>query len=210
MIEIKKIFGLLLIGMCFYFLNMIVPWYILIVLITSTTIVAGMWYLAQPTYSSGMKRFNNVIGITCIAASMILALESYKAYVSRNTCSISNTIWITDYLCAQEKATHEQKPLLIKIGGPCCSLCTAIDNKHFADTQVLDTLEKKYVCVKVDASQETDVMTELKNHYTILGVPTIIVINPHNKEMIKKWQGELYLISPERFDMLLRDIVQAY
>lgn len=210
MVEVKKLFGLIMIGMCFYFLNMVLPWHLLLLLITISNMVFGILYIYQARHNRGfIKKINTVIGIVLLASIFPLGLQSYKAYLSRNLCPISQDIWITDYHCAREKAIQEQKPLLMKVGGPCCSMCTAIDNKQFADTAVINTITEHYVPVKINGALMNEEIAHIKKSYTIHGFPTILIINPQTESTIKQWGSNLYDVDQKDFVNELLTHVQS-
>ena len=211
MVEVKKLFGIMMIGMCFYFLNMIMPWYILVILITICTLLAGLFYLYHAQKSSGfVGRMNSLLGMILIAASIILCTQSYQAFTLRNQCPVSSDLWITEYACAKEKAIALNKPLLMKVGGPCCSMCTAIDNKQFANNNVLSTLEQLFVPVRINGALMNDDVAYIKKTYTIHGFPTILIIDPRNETVIKRWETNLYDVDPELFAQELASVSQTF
>jgi len=207
MVEVKKFFGVILFGMCFYFLNMILPWHVVILLVTTSTFLFGIFYLYHAQLSTGfIKRTNNLLGMALTAVSIPLCIESYKAFIQRNACPVIHDIWITDYHCAKEKAATHNKPLLMKVGGPCCSMCTAIDEKQFANSRVLSVIERNYVPVKIDGTEISDTVAHIKKTYTIHGFPTILIINPKNEIPIKQWGSNLYDVDPAMLAQELEEI----
>jgi len=211
MVEVKKVFGIMLIGMCFYFLNMIMPWYILMTMITISSLLIGIFYLYQAQKSTQfVRRMNSLLGMIFIALTLVLCVETYKAFNMRNQCPVSNDLWFTEYQCAKEKALALNKPLLLKVGGPCCSMCTAIDNKQFAHTGVLEMLAQSFVPVKIDGSQMNEDVAHIKRTYTILGFPTILIIDPKNETIIKQWGSNLYDVDPSLFEQELQMISAAF
>jgi len=211
MVEVKKLFGIMLIGMCFYFLNMIMPWYMLVLLITICTLLAGLFYLYHAQKSSGfVRRMNSLFGMILIAITIILCAESYKAFMLRDQCPVSNDIWVTEYGCAREKAIALNRPLLMKVGGPCCSMCTAIDNKQFTNNRVRSTLKQSFVPIKINGALINDDVAYIKQHYTIHGFPTILIIDPRSETVIKRWESDLYDVDPEEFAQELKNISAAF
>lgn len=207
MVEVKKFFGFMLIGMCFYFLHMIMPWYLLITAVTISSLLTGIFYLYHAHKSNGfIKRLNTALGIICIIATCILTVESYKAFIIRNQCPTNDMIWITEYSCAREKAIAQHKPLLIKVGGPCCSICTAIDNKQFAHKAVLQRIEQSLVAVKINGALMNDEISHIKKTYTIHGFPTILIVDPITETIIKRWESNLYDVDPLLFAQELNEI----
>lgn len=191
MVEIKKFFGLLLFGMCFYFLNNILPWPVLLGLGSITLLASGIFYLQSiaPYDSKLWRGIKNLCGITFIASSMFLGVQTFQA-VQNTPVDTHKSFWLVDYQQALAQATQNNTYLFIDIGAPYCSICKTIDKTILAHPRVMEAL-KKYVPVKIDASENTDVMSELQKKYHINGVPTLLLIN-HNGDLIKKWGSEIY------------------
>ena len=197
MVEIKKIFGVLLLAMCFYFLNYILPYHILLWLITLFVLLTGIMYLysAQQTHSRPWAWFKNILGIGLVAVSVVLIFKSYQA-LYLGECPIVESQWYTDYQCAKDIARHEKTLLFVDIGAPACSLCSALDRTLFANQDVLTAL-KAYTCIKIDGSKSEN--KPIIATYGIVGFPAILIIDPQNEKVIHRWGPELYGIQPEEF-----------
>jgi len=81
MIEIKKIFGLMLLGMCIHLLKGIVPWHITIWLVTIFFIGTGLFYLHTGKHSRSLRwaHVSKSIGSILIASAIFLCFKSYQA-----------------------------------------------------------------------------------------------------------------------------------
>ncbi len=93
MIEIKKIFGLMLLGMCIHLLREIVPWHITLWLVTIFFIGTGFFYLHTGKHSRSLRwaHVSKSIGSILIASAIFLCFKSYKAtdiYHTTPTASI--------------------------------------------------------------------------------------------------------------------------
>lgn len=197
MIEIKHFFGLLLFAMCFYFLKNIMPWAILSWLIVLFVAGSGLYYLhsARSTASSMARMLKNILGIALLALSVHL---SFKAYQSVTTpIEPEQTFWEHDYPIALARAKQEGKKLFVDIGAPFCSICHALDNTLFKDSDVVETLHE-CVALKVDGS-EADHPLCCNKEYNVIGFPTILVIDPQSGSVIKRWGAELYDTKKEAF-----------
>ena len=86
MVEIKYVLGFLMIGMCFYFLNCILPWHITLLLMASSIFGAGFFYLYKGYKSSpGITRIIRIIvGMILIATSVYVALKGTQEYLLKN------------------------------------------------------------------------------------------------------------------------------
>ena len=200
MVEVKKIFGLLLFAMCFYFLNNIMPWYALTALMAATMCAIGIFYLRSitPYDSRGWRTAKNVCGIGLIASSLTMGMQSYQSLYASNSSGTHASVWSDDYYAAREMAREQNKQLFIDIGASYCSICKAIDRTILSNPRVLEALEKK-VAVKINAAEQPELVEELQKQYTIKGVPTILLVDSTSGAVIQQWGGELYDLAIEEF-----------
>jgi thioredoxin:protein disulfide reductase len=200
MVEIKKVFGFMLLGMCFYFLKNILSWPLLMWSISLFTIAIALFYLyqAQNIQLSTPRMINNTLGTLLLATSVLLCFKSYQAS-NPLIDTIMMPLWLTDYYQAQTQAQEEQKKILLDISAPFCTICKAIDNKLFTDHQVCQALST-VVPVKVDCSDTSNKhYASLQKKYAIIGAPTFILIDPTTEKEIKRWGSELYDVNPQDF-----------
>lgn len=210
MLEIKKVFGFMLLGMCIYFLHNILPPFIISWIIVAFVLGSGIYYLQNISeYDSKKWRWiKNILGMGLIATSVVLATQAvYKTYYPEIPVCHDN--WETNYENALQKAKNENKKLLIDCGADWCSICKAIDKYVFGDTKVKSAL-CQLVALKVDA---TDLNSEpyktLKTKYKLIGVPAILMIDPHTGNQIQRWGSEIYDIPKEKLTKTLLNIAST-
>lgn len=203
MIEIKRFFGFVLIGMSVYLMRTLVPIYVVLVAFTALLITIGITYfvIAHKESSLIRKTVKNNIGYIMLASSVFILFKAAQSYY-QNPLEYIN--WQTDYATACALACNQHKPLLIDIGSPYCSLCSSIDNYIFCNEHVADCCNKDYIALKIDGSEKC--CETLKQKYTVLGVPSILLVDPETETVIKKWGGELYHQQPQQFIAQLRNI----
>lgn len=199
MVEIKKMFGFLLLATSLYFLSFILPLFISTWMFVLLLVGSGIYYLYHKQKSPFMRILYNLIGIILVASSIVVSYLAIQATIHPEDCSIIG-LWTQDYVCARNQASHEHKLLLLKVEAACCTLCKAIDKKFFKQTDVIAALDKKYVPVLIDGDDDTNPITaELIKKFNIIGFPTILVVQPDTEQIIKKWEGELYNYTVEEF-----------
>jgi thiol:disulfide interchange protein DsbD len=194
MVEVKKLTGLLLLGMCFYFLKAIVPLAYLLPAFALFLLLIGvaLFYDAHKTMSVTWKWIKNGAGIICIASSVVVAAYTYKTITACPTLEEDASLWLFDYAQAHATAVREQKLLFVDIGAPFCSMCTAIDKTVLRNVCVLEALSK-VVAVKVDGSKTDDThIANLIKEYSVLGFPTFLLIDPTTGALLRQWGSELY------------------
>lgn len=199
MVEVKRIFGLMLFGMCFYFLNNIIPYHYLLWVMSVTCLIAGLFYLyiIKKNDTAVWRCVKSAIGMALIAFAVVLCAKAYQETYKQK--SVSQTCWNTEYDLALAQAKRENKKLFIDVGAPCCSICHAIDDKLFRDKKTFQVLNASCVLLKIDGSESNPSTCAINEKYGVKGFPTIILVNPHNEAIIKKWGPELYETPNEEF-----------
>lgn len=188
MVEIKKIFGYLMLAMCLYFLSYIIPWHSMIWIIIVFTFLLGQIFLsyAKHAYNRSWKIIYGGLWILLSAAAVFLALKADQL----NHAMHEKNTWQTNYETARQEAQSNNKLLFVDIGAPFCSICKAIDRTLFAQKAVRLAIDTIAVPVKIDGSDSAN--AEIIKKYKVLGFPTILLINPESQKVIKQWGPELY------------------
>lgn len=198
MVEIKKMFGLLLFGVCFYYLANLVSWPLLMLLLAAFLLAMGVFYLAQPTryLSPFWKKFNSVVGIGLIIGAFLAGAESYQSY---STTTTQDDFWFTDYDRALAQAKNENKKLFIDFWARYCSICKKINSTVLVDENVKHAL-RNYVPVKIDGTDEsTPTFQMLKKTFNIVGFPVFLIVDPETQKIEIRWSSELYSMPREKF-----------
>lgn len=197
MVEIKKLFGYVMLAMCLYFISYIVNVSAMLFIITLFCIVIGIIFLtySRTAHSKAWRMVYTILGVALIAGSVVSAFKTYQSLTTSNKSSEYH--WPTDYGAAKEEALKQNKKLFVDVGAPFCSICKAIDATLFSDAQVIAALEERMVPVKVDGSDARN--AELMKQYQIFGFPTILCVDPASETVLKKWGPELYGTKPEAF-----------
>ena len=208
MVEIKKLFGFMIFGMCFYYANYIIPSNILSWFIALFVLATGIYYLHSSQYmhhSSTWKKINLWMGILAIAGSIVLLTHAFRtAFATRlNLDTITNDPWHTDYQTARQQARTENKKLFIDFWALFCPVCLAINKKVLTKQTVLTVLSN-HVLLKVDGTHKTnEPYASIKDTFNVIGFPTFLLIDPDTQHIIKQWGGELYEMSDE---VLLKEL----
>lgn len=205
MVEVKKVFGFMLFGMCFYYLGNIFPWHIILILMGLCSFAVGIYYLyeAEKSTSSAGKAIKTTIGIGLCAATIIAGIwSSFEWYKDKNvaTSCVVGTDWYTDYEHARACAIESDKKLLVDFGADFCSLCKAINKKIFHDPAVIKKLLETCILVYIDGSNPSDEQfLKLQKQYGVMGFPTYLLLEPESEQIKKRWAGQLYSMSKEEF-----------
>lgn len=114
-----------------------------------------------------------ILGVSC------LYVLSGKEDTSKVSSSLVDWAW-NDYGMVVEKARTEDKYILIDFWAVWCKECKEMDKKAFQNPDVVKLLTH-FVLLKVDV----DDVPELKAHFAVGGMPTILVVNAEGEEIAR-------------------------
>lgn len=201
MVEVKKLFGFMLLGMCVYLLSNIVSPLVTAWIIAAFVFGSGVYYLQNASRQEGNIWYliKNFLGSVLIILAVVMSVQTlYKTYFAAHLVC-ENSTWQTDYNLAFQKAQEQNQNLLIDCGADWCSICKSIDKYVFEDHAIKAAM-CNLVAVKVNATdQYSEPYQTLKMQYGIKGVPAILLINPHTGELLARWGSDLYDLPKAEF-----------
>jgi thiol:disulfide interchange protein DsbD len=197
MVEIKHFFGLLLLGMCIYFLKTLLPAAVISWLVVAFVIGSGSYYLytARTAATPRIRMIKNLLGIALLAFSVHLFFKAYQSVTTPTAAP--HSFWECDYQAALARAKAENKMLFINVGAPFCSICHALDDTLFQHEAVIEAI-CKCVPLKVNGAEPNHPVC-CNKEYNVIGFPTILVVDPATCNVIKRWGAELYDTHHEAF-----------
>jgi thioredoxin:protein disulfide reductase len=176
MVWVKKVFGLILLGMPLYFLNPVMPKNLNHILTPAYVVLAGFllgFIFSGKGVAPGFKKFQMVFGVFLI----VLGSFVYRIWPQPVELPFS------DYQASLvEQAEKEGKPVFIDFSAAWCLPCKELEIKTFSDPRVRMAF-KNWALLKADMTQfSSGPVEDLKKTYGIQGVPTLIFLNPNGQE----------------------------
>lgn len=208
MVEIKKLFGLIMIGMCLYFLQPLLTDTQLSLLLRTTMLTLALYYLyiARQTTASSWKTTKYALASLLACAALGGGSLQHFIYAAKNPQATIQ--WQTDYAAAKTYALQEQKYIFVDVTADYCSICKAIEKKFFYDATVIQEAEG-LVSVKINAeASDNEAHTQLLQAHGVLGTPTFLIIDPKTEHEIARFGPEVYDLSSEGFIALLQPYVR--
>jgi thioredoxin:protein disulfide reductase len=217
MVEIKRLFGFMMLFMCIYLLKPFIPWHVCLWLTAELILGIYIFYLFQYGHTNPFKTIHSqeptkmstsfkpllVVLQACFAICVVFA---YRATTQQETCA--DTFWLHEFDDAKQLALTEQKKILLDVTAPYCTICTAIDTKFFCDKTVVEQCLQTCVPVKINGADTThEIHTDLQRSLHIIGAPTLVLLDPVTKTELKRWGAELYDSSVEKFVQELKSLV---
>ena len=197
MVEVKRVFGFLLLALAFYFAKNILTIKLWIILVTLCCIAVAIFFI-----STLRKRDSKVLKLYKIAVIFaflsvpFFAVQNYRQSLNQKTID-----WQTNLEQAQEAAKQSNKNILIDFTTDYCSLCKQIEKNLFEQKVVAKYLETNFVPTYINLSNPEH--ETLQTKFKIKGVPTIIIVDHELKEL-KRFGSELTDFTATRFIALLK------
>lgn len=210
LVVVERVFGVLLIGTAIYFTRSVLPeslynwlWAAFFLFFTSYFLLMARRESAERT----TLRLNQALG------GLMLALSLYSLYslllVPRLTLSASNNqvpshlIWIPYSKQRLQEAIRQGKPVLIDFDAQWCQACRELEEKTYADPQVVQEAER-FVRLKLDSTRETPEAEAAHREHQVVGLPTVIFIDSSGRE-----RRDLRLTTFEPPDQFLKRLKQV-
>jgi thioredoxin:protein disulfide reductase len=208
MIEVKKLFGFMIFGMCFYYINYIIPTPILLWFLAIFIAVAGLYYSysGQKMVPGLWKKINFWIGCIALITSIVVFFQAYRAitYAKKDAYDEHKNLWHTSYDEALKQAKNEGKKLFIDFWATFCPICLAINKTVLTKPAIIKALQEKYVLLKVDGSHNSNVpYATLRSKFPVKGFPTFYSIDPATESILREFGGEIYDMPEEEFIKVL-------
>lgn len=205
MLEIQKIFGFMLLGMCLYYLSSILPIVMVHALLTLFMIViAGYYYYnISPMDSFAWRSLKTLIAIVAGGLALFCGTQTLQEHYYKKSVEHA-TSWYTDYDQAVIDAQKEHKKIMLDFWAPYCSVCKLITKNVLQAPAVHRVLDQKYIVVSVNGNDaNSEPYKTLQARYNVQGFPDIIVIDPYNQEIIHRFKSELLDMDHAEFIALL-------
>jgi len=177
LITTRKIFGLILLGMALYFLNPLLdpytPW--VLALLAGGSSIYLIFQEAPQVTPLIVRWFLRVIGIGLMALAIILVIPSQPE---------EGITWEIYSETTLVEARNLGKPVMIDVYAEWCIPCKELDQYTFSDPSV-KTAVKGFTNLKLDmtTNEPNSEASQARSRFNILGVPTIIFLDPTGQEL---------------------------
>lgn len=199
MVEVKKIFGFLLIALCFGYLQPLVTPAIFFTIIGITLLTIGTLLFRHKTYGAGslLKAYILLINILTLTTGIYFVWQGIQKTLTPESIQIQKLLNIEQ---AIEKAREENVPyVLIEFGATWCSLCNKIKAQIMHNDEYKKALGNVVFahcdCTKADS---LEVQAYQKEYGISQGLPVLILISSKDKTILRRWRSEILKLNPEQ------------
>lgn len=194
MIEIKRIFGILLIAMCFYYLSPLLHGCLLRGLLAGTLITTGIFFFVLNGISQKkLIWYRRIVGAMLVLAGIYAAVDAVRYWHCPPVSPLQNI----SYDSAKKEAATSNKKLLIDFGASWCGTCREISKKVMHNTN-LHTQLPEIIFVEIDGTNPDNAYCEeLSKKFAVLGFPTVLLVDPLTERVLARWGDEFVMMSLE-------------
>ena len=191
---VKHIFGFLLIGMAFYFLDPILPKAIQGYALPVFGIIAAIILLfvdKTANDAKGFRIFKIVFSLIVLAISIYALIPSEKLEPEWKKFSIEN----------YEASLNNNERMVVDFYADWCIPCKELDALTFSDNRVLKQFER-FTIYKVDMTKNNEINESLRKRFNVIGMPTVLIIDSKGNE-IKRLTG---FVNADEFLSMVKDV----
>ncbi len=179
---IRKLFGVILLGMAVYFLRSLVSDPVYYGLLGAVLVIGGVVLGFVVRVRSRVLFFNafrRFVGVAVPLYGLYLILAPGNILGRHQEAGIA---WIPYAEAALEKATETGKPIVIDFSAEWCLPCRELERETFSAPEIVSAA-RGVVPLKADLTQHgSPDVRSLRRKYSIRGVPTIVFIDKSGKE----------------------------
>lgn len=208
MVEVKKALGFVMLATCFYYLSNILSASVVMWILALYLLFAAIFYIldAQKSIDNQSKTIKSLTGILLLAFAIFVGYRASQKNINQHNTEMG-VIWAESYEAALAQAKEQHKLLLLDFWANHCTICKAIEKKLFQKQLVAQSLDADIVFVKVDcSSSHNHEASNLKHQFAVIGQPTILIVNPENETILKRWSSEPYSMTPKEFVQIVKSI----
>lgn len=184
---IKTFFGLIMLGLFYYYLKNLVPLRVWEGLLGLGFILFGSFKLqiskSENEITSRFENFRNGLTLSILLFGTFLIfwsvmnlsqmMKNVFVFKQSEQQVVQNNQWINYSKDQYEKALKSNSPMIIDFYADWCAACHELDNKVFKTKEFLEAA-KDITLFRFDATKDSQDLNLLKSKYKIVGLPTIV------------------------------------
>jgi len=204
MVWVRKLFGVLLVGVAIYF---IIPQlervqnqlgFLLGVLAIFGGLLLG-FLDHEPGYTKGFKIGRAIFGLLVI----VLGVVWVNGAIHAKPPAIA---WIHYNGQSLDELKVDNKPIFMDFYADWCAPCKELDRETFSDDAVIE-LAKQFTMIKVDCTAPDEATRKFMKKFHVSGMPTLVFLSRSGKEINSL--REIGFIGPQKFVSSMQKALEA-
>jgi thiol:disulfide interchange protein DsbD len=193
---VKSVFGVALLAAAGVFLKDSLPALQPIFLATRTAALAAaglagagvlLGAFSGSFHGTTLHRLAKGAGVALVVGGIVYASGAASA---RSRVRGEHLAWHfhQDELGAISQARAQGKPVIIDFWADWCTACKELDKTAWSDPRV-QAAAGRFVTLKMDGSQDTEVFQKVFEKYAVVGMPTVVFIDSSGREVPQRITG---------------------
>jgi len=207
MVNIKKFFGVLMIGAALYFVKNVFDADIHSVIVGLTIIFFSFFLVAGDNAGDGYKNFIKTLNLFLKTIALVLIISAFLSILNIALPGVSggvinrvekveffkegNNINILDDFAQKSKTTG--KLIIVDLWADWCPNCIILDKTIWKDKEVVEVIKKNYLPVKLDFSDSgSEFHKYFLKKYQKIGAnnpPVIMILDENLNQVVKPFIG---------------------
>ncbi|HAU30481.1 MAG: Thiol:disulfide interchange protein [candidate division TM6 bacterium GW2011_GWF2_43_17] len=211
MIEVKKIFGFLLVALCFGYIQPLVSPALFSIIAGLALIIIGFLLWRMPRYGGGILLKGYIFLINSLVIAIGLYFTSMGLYyytAAPKTVELPQIKTISE---AFVYAKENKKPyILIEFGAAWCSLCNKIKTKIMHNDEYRNALATQgIILAHCDCTQSDNLTVQAyKKEYGVTqGLPVVLLVDSATNTILKQWRSEILKHSAQELVQEIQQII---
>ncbi len=144
----------------------------------------GLFYRRLSSHAHGgvyLVWIKRLLGVLLLIPAFYYGSVAFKQL--RPAAPVHSVFWKQDVPAAFEEARRSDQPLFVDFFASWCLPCLEMEKNTFSDASVRAFLEKNFIPLRVDCTEETPVCNQLVEKYSVVGWPTFLILDPQGNSL---------------------------
>jgi thiol:disulfide interchange protein DsbD len=134
------------------------------------------------------QRVAKAIGVALLVGGIVYGAGASAA--RDRSAEREGLAWLADESAAFALAKQQGRPVIIDFWADWCTACKELDKIAWADPRVRAEADR-FVALKLDGTEGSDAFQKLTEKYGIVGMPTVVFIDPRGREVPERVTGAI-------------------
>jgi thiol:disulfide interchange protein DsbD len=144
-----------------------------------------------------LQRVAKAVGVALLVGGIVYGAGASAA--RERSAGGEGLAWLGDEASALALAKKEGRPVIIDFWADWCTACKELDKIAWADPRVREEAAR-FVTLKLDGTEGTDAFQKVTEKYGIVGMPTVVFIDPRGREVPERVTGAIS--APQMLEVL--------
>jgi len=204
MVEVKHLFGVVMVGVGIWYLGQILSESVMFLLWSGFLLIAAFELAGRMAAFKGPRDMRRVgaAAVLLVAGSVWLVTPLSDSTVS-TVYAQEEVAWGSDHDAGASLSSTEGKPMIVDFTADWCAACKELEHFTYTDQAVI-SCAAEFVPVMIDGTEKTPEFERLRKKYKVVGLPAVYFVCPKGEVV-----SELTLKGFEPADMFLRKMNDA-